>query len=160
MAECPYCLSLITDDDKVTKCQVCGAAYHAECFDENGGCAYRNCEKRIRPKSIEITVDAEPRTMLVLSRESVEKPSAALPARQHNPCLKCGNELPLGELYCPECDPAVSGDIQFKKILPMLVLIGVITLIVGWMAISLLAPMFGNTDEGKSPGPAAHEVTH
>lgn len=139
MKECPYCLNPILDTDEVTTCRVCGTAYHAECLEENGGCAIKDCDKLVRPKAVEITVDAEPHTVLVLSRESVEKAREAAPKRLSNPCLKCGTQLPYGELYCQECMPP-NDKIDHKKLWPMILMIGIIAILVGWLSIWLLVP--------------------
>ncbi len=41
---CPYCNGEIElEAPAVTYCTVCGAAHHAECWDENGGCTVFGC---------------------------------------------------------------------------------------------------------------------
>jgi hypothetical protein len=41
---CPYCNAEIdTGSPGVTYCTACGAAHHAECWDENGGCTVFGC---------------------------------------------------------------------------------------------------------------------
>ena len=153
MEECPYCLSPILDAEEVTTCRVCGTPYHTECLDENGGCALNDCETRIRPKSIEISVDAEPRTMLVLSRESVEKAPEVRAKKQSNPCLRCGTQLPIGELYCTDCEPISADSLNFRKLAPLMILVAVIALVVGWLALSVLTP-----NENTAGGAASHDV--
>ena len=107
MSECPYCLSQISDTEETVQCAKCGAKHHAECWHENGGCAAKNCDRRDRQAPINIEVDDEPNTMLVLSKESVEQARPSIIRRVSNPCLKCGKQLPDGELYCPECRPEI-----------------------------------------------------
>lgn len=125
MQECPYCLCPISDTDDITTCRVCGTAYHTECMDENGGCAIKNCETLVRPAPVEITVDEEPHTHLVLSRESVESAPEAAPRRTSNPCLKCGIQVVHGEIYCDECRPVEHEKSAARKVWPF-VAVGVI----------------------------------
>lgn len=153
MEECPYCLNPILETEEVTTCRVCGTAYHAECLEENDGCALKDCEKRVRAEPIEIAVDAQPRTMLLLSREAVEKAPEVRARKQPNPCFKCGIELPLGEIYCPDCAPISEDSINPKSLWPMLAIVAVIALLVTWMAVSLLTP-----DEDTMARPASREV--
>lgn len=138
MSICPYCLSPISGSEEAETCAICGTPHHAECMRENAGCAVTDCKKRAKPKPLNISVDAEPRTMLVLSKQSVEQTPDPPSRRSSNPCLKCGTQLPEGELYCTTCAPSISENQDARNIGPMLVMIGVIALIVGWMAIMML----------------------
>lgn len=160
MEECPYCLNPILETEEVTTCRVCGTPYHAECIEENGGCALKDCEERVRPEPVEITVDAEPKTVLVLSKESVEKATPAAPLRkQSNPCLKCGKQLPLGEIYCEECTPITADDIDsknWKLILVLVVLIGLIA----WLAIWLFTPQQEDSADDVTSGQVSRTVHH
>lgn len=43
---CPYCRTPVLDDDAESPkvlCPGCGAAHHADCFEENGGCTIFGC---------------------------------------------------------------------------------------------------------------------
>ena len=44
-AVCPYCRTNIGGEDRVTLCDGCGTAHHADCFTENGGCTIFGCSK-------------------------------------------------------------------------------------------------------------------
>jgi len=138
MDNCPYCLSPILEADETAECGRCGARHHAECMAENGGCAVKGCTKQARRKRINVEVDAQPRTMLVLSRESVEQAPSSGPRRNSNPCIKCGKQLPEGRLHCPECAPMVHENQDARNVGPLLVLVAVIALAVGWMVLTML----------------------
>ena len=138
MNTCPYCLSVISDSEESAQCPTCGAMHHAECLRENGGCAVKNCEKLVKPKPIEINVDADPHTVLVLSRESVEQAPRSATRRISNPCIKCGKQLQDGMLYCPRCAPILGENQDSKNVGPLLVMIGVIALVVGWMVFAIV----------------------
>lgn len=161
MEECPYCLSPILDTEEVAKCRVCGAAYHAECLEESGGCALKDCEQRARPEPINIEVDADPHTVLLLTKEAVESAPAVAPRRESNPCFKCGARLPMGEIYCPGCEPLDEDGAITKSLWPlimMIAMIGAIGLVAVWMAATLLTsePSSTHTDDS----PAAPWSTH
>jgi hypothetical protein len=40
---CPYCHQALTEDRALAVCGECGAAHHADCWRENGGCAVVAC---------------------------------------------------------------------------------------------------------------------
>src|SRR5258708_6244501 len=40
---CSICLSPLQPDDAATACPACAAAYHADCWSDNGGCAVYGC---------------------------------------------------------------------------------------------------------------------
>jgi TM2 domain-containing membrane protein YozV len=42
---CPYCRTNIGAEDGVMVCGGCGAAHHADCYAENGGCTIFGCSK-------------------------------------------------------------------------------------------------------------------
>jgi hypothetical protein len=129
MDRCPYCLSWIETNEDAEACAACGTVHHAECIRENDGCAVKDCANQPRPDRIEIAIDEEPRTLLVLSKESVEQ-SRSRPMRVSNPCMRCGRQLPEGRLYCSGCMPPIGEDQDARNIGPLLVMIAVIGLAV------------------------------
>ncbi len=133
MSECPYCLSPISDDDKAVQCTHCGAYHHTECWHENGGCAAKDCGKRDKSGSINIEVEDEPHTLLVLSKESVEQARPRVIRRKSNPCMKCGRQLPDGELYCVDCTPPIEENQDTKNAGPLLMMIGIGALVIFWI---------------------------
>lgn len=42
IAPCPYCATDV-ETDEATRCTVCHTAHHADCWDENHGCAVAAC---------------------------------------------------------------------------------------------------------------------
>lgn len=42
---CVYCQSAIQEGDPSTACPDCAAVYHAECWEENGGCGVYGCTR-------------------------------------------------------------------------------------------------------------------
>ncbi len=158
MHECPYCLNPILETDEVVTCRVCGTPYHAECLEENGGCAIKDCEKLIRPAPIEIAVDAEPHTHLVLSREAVEKAPEAAPRRLSNPCLTCGVQVPYGEIYCAECMPVDDDRLDQKRLWPTVLMIAAVAIVVAWLSLWLLAPRYPGADRSNAGTPPQHTV--
>jgi hypothetical protein len=42
---CPYCRTNIAAGDEPLVCEGCGAAHHADCYAENGGCTIFGCSK-------------------------------------------------------------------------------------------------------------------
>src|SRR5205085_7977897 len=45
LRECAICQSSIYTAEKTTTCPKCGLVFHAECWDENMGCAAYGCEQ-------------------------------------------------------------------------------------------------------------------
>lgn len=40
---CPYCRFKVVPGTGAVSCHACGALHHAECWDDNGGCAVMAC---------------------------------------------------------------------------------------------------------------------
>ena len=133
--ECPYCLEAIADGETAV-CESCGAAHHAECWSENGGCCVRNCKGARRSIDIEVEHDA-PET-LVLSRESVESARPYRPARISNPCMKCGRQVPEGELYCVECTPEPPENQDVRNAGPLLLMLALAAVVFVWILLMQL----------------------
>jgi hypothetical protein len=85
-AACPYCLSPVGERDVVTRCASCRAAYHAECWIENGGCGIYGCEK----------------SAVVEPRAAHEVP-ASFWGQEHKPCPQCGQEILAAAIRCRHC---------------------------------------------------------
>ncbi len=55
---CPYCHTPIDSGEALAICGDCGAAHHAECWDENTGCAITGCAAAPDPGAIPGTDEA------------------------------------------------------------------------------------------------------
>lgn len=150
--ECPYCLESITDI-KTTICESCGTAHHAECWSENGGCCVRNCKSARRSIDLEVEDDA-PRT-LVLSRESVESARPYRPERVSNPCIKCGRQLPEGELYCFDCAPGPPENQDARNAGPLLLMLALAGVVLAWIVLMTLGPVVTQPDSADKPPASA-----
>src|SRR5215469_5744756 len=70
---CSICLSPIAQSDSKTACPSCDAAYHAECWTENAGCAVYGCSQ----------------APAVESRRAIEIPVSYW-GQEHKNCPQCG----------------------------------------------------------------------
>src|SRR5437762_1315151 len=73
---CAICLSAIMESDAKTACPACNAGYHAECWNENGGCAVYGCSQA---PAVEL-------------RRAIEIPMSYWGQENKN-CPKCGREI-------------------------------------------------------------------
>lgn len=136
MRDCPYCLSPVGESEKSIACERCGAVHHAECWEENGGCAAKDC--RGVPSRLEIDVPASGRERLVLSREAVESARPRRASRFSNPCMRCGRQAPEGELYCPECKPEREESTDARNLGPILVMLLVLGVLLAWLVVGFI----------------------
>lgn len=83
---CAICLSPIAPGDAKTICPACNAEYHADCWQENGGCAVYGC----------------PEVPAVESRSAIEIPVSYWGQENKN-CPKCGREILAAAVRCRHC---------------------------------------------------------
>jgi predicted RNA-binding Zn-ribbon protein involved in translation (DUF1610 family) len=83
---CPYCQSTLAEGDARTPCPECGAHYHPECWEENGGCSVYGCKQ---------TPPTEGRT-------EMEVPVSWW-GQEQKPCPSCGKEILAAALRCRHC---------------------------------------------------------
>lgn len=133
---CPYCLSEIENAGDAVECRSCGSSYHSECWSENGGCCAKGCERAV--VSINLEAHPEQTSKLEISREAVETAAPHSVRRISNPCIRCGRQVPEGELHCSECEPARPENQDARNVGPLLVVLSLIALALGW----LLAAVF------------------
>jgi len=136
MSDCPYCLSPIEQDVEAATCEACGAVHHRECWDENKGCCVRTCPRVSR--TTEIDLPSKAGNEVVVTRESAE---AAVPHKRErvgNPCMKCGKQVELGELYCPECEPGPPESEDTRNVGPLLVMLALLAVAIGWVIVCSL----------------------
>ncbi|HEV8379551.1 MAG TPA: RING finger protein [Tepidisphaeraceae bacterium] len=83
---CPICQSRIAASDAATFCPECRTIYHADCWEENQGCAVYGCSQ-------------------VPAKE--QKSNLEIPVsywgQQHKPCPVCGQQIQAVALRCRHC---------------------------------------------------------
>ena len=133
---CPYCMSPIEEREEAAICVSCGAAHHHECWDENRGCCVKGCREVTRALDIDVPPDESEK--LVLTRESVESARPHRAAAVSNPCVRCGRQVPEGELHCAECSPRIEESADAKNVGPILIMLAVLGVLLAWMVIVLV----------------------
>ena len=88
---CAICQTPMQEGEQLTACPQCGVSYHAECWEENGGCAIYGCAQV--PK--------------VEMRGGMEIP-ASFWGREHKPCPSCGTEILAAAVRCRKCGATFS----------------------------------------------------
>lgn len=83
---CGICLSVLGVSEESTSCPVCRADYHADCWNENKGCAVYGCSQA-------------PQVDL---RGSLEIP-VSFWGRENKPCPSCGREILAAATRCRFC---------------------------------------------------------
>ena len=83
---CGICLSTLEADEKSATCSTCGASYHADCWEENKGCAVYGCSE-------------SPHVEL---RSSVEIP-VSFWGQENKPCPSCRREILAAATRCRFC---------------------------------------------------------
>ena len=83
---CGICQTAVGPDEVRSDCPECRAAYHADCWQENKGCAVYGCSK-------------VPETEL---RESLEIPVSYW-GQEKKPCPQCGQEIMAAAIRCRSC---------------------------------------------------------
>ena len=85
-ALCAICQSPIAPEDADTHCPDCHSRYHAECWQENGGCAVYGC----------------PQVPPTEGRAALEIP-AAYWGQENKPCPRCGMQILAAAVRCRHC---------------------------------------------------------
>ena len=83
---CAICMTPVGEAEAAIECPACHAKYHAECWQENGGCAVYGCTQV--PK--------------VEARQSIEIPVSYW-GQEKKPCPSCGREILAAALRCRHC---------------------------------------------------------
>ena len=84
-ATCGFCFVAI-EEEEPRSCESCGAPYHADCWDENGGCGAYGCEK----------------APAVEPRGAAEIPAGRW-GTEHRPCSGCGADILAEAIRCRHC---------------------------------------------------------
>ena len=85
-ARCAICQTPIAAGESKTSCPGCQAEYHAECWNENGGCAVYGCD-RVPPTE---------------GRAAIEIPVAYW-GQENKPCPVCGAQILAAAVRCRHC---------------------------------------------------------
>jgi hypothetical protein len=88
---CAICQTAIQASEARSTCPACNAAYHADCWQENGGCAVYGCEQV--PK--------------LEQRRAIEIPISYW-GRENKPCPRCGREILAAAVRCRHCGATFS----------------------------------------------------
>jgi|YNPNPStandDraft_1061719.scaffolds.fasta_scaffold07593_5 predicted nucleic acid-binding Zn ribbon protein len=131
---CPYCMSPIKEHERARVCASCGSVHHEECWEENRGCCVKDCPQVSRV--IDLDVPTQPPEKLVLSKETVESARPRASASVSNPCMRCGRQVPHGELYCPECAPGPAENQDARNLGPILVMLAVLAVLLAWIVVA------------------------
>jgi hypothetical protein len=85
-AVCAICLSPVKAEESKTVCPACHAEYHADCWQENGGCGVYGCSQ----------------VPAVEQRHAVEIPVSYW-GQENKPCPACGREILAAAVRCRHC---------------------------------------------------------
>lgn len=97
MSYCQDCRNPIEAEHPSVQCPQCGAVYHQECWDKNGGCIVSGCGYQ---------AEAAPAVQEAPVQEAPEAPAApVVPADQYI-CRQCGTPLQDNQYICPTCGVA------------------------------------------------------
>jgi uncharacterized membrane protein len=105
---CTICQTSIASGEAVTFCRQCKLAYHADCWQENGGCAVYGCDQA--PKHVK-------------SAESSLDDVARRGWGNTKQCPYCGENIRSAALKCKFChevfenaEPITSAEIDLKQL--------------------------------------------
>lgn len=85
-AVCGICLSPISEAEAKNSCPACRADYHAECWDENGGCAVYGCAQ----------------VPVIEQRQAIEIPMSYW-GQENKQCPNCQKEILAAAVRCRHC---------------------------------------------------------
>lgn len=85
-SNCAICLSPVGPADASAVCPACQAVYHAECWQENGGCAVYGCSQ----------------VPAIEKRQALEIPVSYWGQENKN-CPNCGQEILAAAVRCRHC---------------------------------------------------------
>lgn len=83
---CPLCQGPLEPDNEKIVCTDCKTGYHAECWEENQGCAIYGC----------------PQVPPTEKRQDIEIPVSYW-GKEQKPCPSCGQEILATALRCRHC---------------------------------------------------------
>lgn len=158
---CPYCKTEIKEGDAVTFCTACGIPHHTGCWEENRGCTTFGCSEQhyeargTNPTEMCANCGAPLGDSQAFCPNCGAKKNAEMPKL----CVSCGLQLRDDQEFCPNCGTKVgvqisaetndainafNAGIEQKKTkkkfpLPLIIILGVVTLGIIGMIIGLSA---------------------
>jgi len=126
-------MSPILDGEQITVCPACSTAHHGECWDENRGCCVKSCPQASR--ALDIDLPREGSDKLVLTRDAVASARPHAPERVSNPCMRCGKQVPEGELYCRVCAPGPAESQDTRNVGPIIAMLFVLGVVLAWLVV-------------------------
>jgi hypothetical protein len=88
---CAICQSPVSVEEPKIACPACRAEYHAECWQENGGCAVYGCEQ----------------VPAIEQRRAIEIPISYW-GQENKPCPACRREILAAAVRCRHCGATFS----------------------------------------------------
>lgn len=86
---CPYCHTILHEDDQAVSCSACGLAHHLECWNENQGCTTYGCQG----KPLNSKLAPEP-DMKIHTDTSIRCPNCgSVSSNFSRYCFACGGTL-------------------------------------------------------------------
>lgn len=113
---CPFCKSLIKEDDKIIECIKCGIPHHEECWNENNGCSTFGCSEqgKVRSEDTSNPVICQ-NCNTVLNDDEGICPNCLHVVRRTPPklqCIKCKSDLADESMFCPKCGHKIGIEIE------------------------------------------------
>lgn len=86
---CPVCRCPLAAEDAEARCPDCGAAYHEECWQDNGGCGIYGCSRAPTPKP----------------PSALDSPTSHW-GQEHKDCPRCSKQILAAAIRCRHCGEA------------------------------------------------------
>lgn len=100
---CPYCKSVLTENDEIVVCSDCDMPHHKDCWVENKGCTTFGCQGTIQGIDFDVdtSISSAPKYEV---RDAVPQNVPEQPAF----CSRCGSPLTVGTAFCSKCGAPVA----------------------------------------------------